>query len=281
MSASARLSDDVGFVPELLHRWQTIRSTMQATLQRDTAYRINVVRALLLPIVIYLAMYFAYNAAGRTTAGGVNVPGFLLVGVIGMLTWQSSIWASGHSLENERWGGTIASLFLTPASRAGIIAGYGLAGLILLLPAIAVVGLLALVTGAEFDVQAPAAVALGGLALIVASVTTGFAFAGLFLLTRRANLMANVVQHPAMLLCGFFVPRDELPSWLLPFSNALAVSHALDAFRAATLSGASVADVGGSAAAAAGLGLLYVVVGSVALQRIEHATKRNGQLELF
>ena len=126
-----------------------------------------------------------------------------------------------------------------------------------------------------------AAVVLGLLALVLASVMTGFAFASLFMLTRRANLMANVIQHPAMLLCGFFIPRTDLPGWLMPLSNALPVSHALDAFRSATLEGAALGDVVQPAGLALLVGLAYLAIGTYGLRRIEHAAKRSGQLDLF
>lgn len=272
---------EAAFVSPVTHAWRTVAATTLMTVKRDSAYLINVVRAPLLPAVLFLAMFFAYDAAGRETAGGANVAGFLLVGIFGLLTWQASIWSSGHSLETERWEGTIASLFHTPASRAGVIAGYGLGGMLFLLPSAAVVGVLALMSGAAFAVTSAGAVGLGIAALLVASVATGFAFASLFLLTRRANLMANVVQHPAMLLCGFFVPRSDLPDWLMPFSNALPVSHALDAFRRATLEGADAGAIASPLAWALAVTLAYAMVGALGLRRIEHASKRSGQLDLY
>jgi ABC-2 type transport system permease protein len=272
---------EVAFVSRPIERWRVVRATTGATIKRNSAYLINVIRQPLLPLVMYLTMSVAYSAAGRDTAGGANVQAFLLVGIIGLLSWQVSIWSSGHSLEEERWEGTIASLFLTPASRAGVIAGYGLGGLVMALPSVLVVGILALVTGAEFNVGSLAAAALGALALGMASVATGFAMASLFLLSRRGNLMANVIQQPAMLLCGFFVPRDELPSWLMPLSNAIPVSHALDAFRAAMLDGATVRDLAEPAGLALLVSLVYVGIGTFGLRRLEYAAKRSGQLELF
>lgn len=278
---SAIVARRVTLVSEPAHVRQTVRMTMLATIKRDTAYLINIVRAPLLPAVLFLAMYFAYDAAGRETVDGLNVAGFLLVGLIGQLSWSASVWSSGQSLEAERWEGTIASLFLTPASRAGVIAGYGLGGLVTSLPAVVVVAILALVTGATFAVESIAAVVLGVLALVGASMATGYAMATLFMLTRRANLAANVVQQPAMLLCGFFVPRSELPDWLLPISNAIPVSHALDAFRAAMLSGASVGAIARPLALTLIVSLVYVGIGTLGLRRVEYAAKRSGGLELF
>ena len=71
-------------------------------------------------------------------------------------------------------------------------------------------------SGARFAISDPLAVLAAGVTMVVASLAVGFTLAGAFVLTRRANLLANVIQHPVYLLGGFVVPRDALPDWLRP-----------------------------------------------------------------
>lgn len=177
--------------------------------------------------------------------GGANAAGFLLVGMVGLLAWSSSIWSSGYAIEHERHEGTVGALFLSPASRAAIVVGYGLGSFVWELPSLLVVGLIALLSGARFDVSDPfaALAALGS--VYVASLCVGFAFAGLFVLSRRGNLLANFLQMPIYLLAGFVVPRDRLPGWLEQLSDAVPASHATDALRASTLAGASFGQIAG------------------------------------
>jgi ABC-2 type transport system permease protein len=201
--------------------------------------------------------------------------------MVGLITWSSSIWASGYAIENERAGGTAAALFLSPASRIAVIAGYGLGSFVWLLPSLGVVLLLALATGARFQIAEPAAVLAALLAVAGASLATGFAFAGLFILSRRANLLANFFQAPIYLLAGFVVPRASLPDWLQPLAALVPAGHAVDALRAATLRGASLADIATPLLLTVAVAAAYALAGVISLRRVEHAAKRSGHLDLY
>lgn len=125
------------------------------------------------------------------------------------------------------------------------------------------------------------AVILAALMLLVAALAMGFLLASFFVLTRRANLMANVIQHPLYLLGGFMIPRDELPGWLHAISQALPIAHATDAFRASMLASASVGDIAGALLASLATSAGFMLIGLLGLRRVEHAAKRAGQLDLF
>jgi ABC-2 type transport system permease protein len=229
--------------------------------------------------MLYATLQVAYAASGRAEVAGANVAGFLLVGIVGLLVWGATLWSGGYAIEWERSTGTIAALLLSPASRVAVVLGYGVGGLVWLLPGFAVVALLGLATGARFHVSDPLAPLAATAALAAGSLATGFALAGLFILSRRANLLANFLQTPIYLLAGFIVPREELPGWLRPVSDGVPVSHAVDALRASALRGAGVGEIGGEI----GLALLtaagFALVGVVGLRRVEHVAKRGGQLE--
>jgi len=260
---------------------QVVRSTSVTSFKRMTAYLINVIRIPMFPAGMFITSYVAWDVAGVNTIDGVNVSGFLLAGIIGLICWSSSVWWSGSAIENERYEGTIAALFLTPASRVAVVIGHGLGGLLYMIPSFAIVAMLGLLTGARFNVASVAAVAASGLALIGASLAMGFLLASFFILTRRANLMANIIQHPLYLIGGFMVPRDQLPSVLYWCSEAMPIAHAVDAFRASMLSSASLADVGNSLLATLLTSGAFVLIGILGIRRVEHVAKRSGQLDLF
>jgi ABC-2 type transport system permease protein len=263
------------------HFQQTVRATARSTFMRSIAYLINVIRIPLAPFVLYAVAYLAYQAAGRQTADGVAISGFLLIGMFGQVMVTSAVWETGSSIETERWEGTIAALFLSPASRIAVIAGYGLGGLLFLVPSLLVVALLGVVTGATLDVASPLAATLSALLLLLSALALGFLLAAFFILSRRANLMANVIQHPLYLLGGFIVPRGEFPGWLHTLSQGLPIAHAVDAFRLSTLRGGSVSDVAPALFASAIASAACLSVGILGIRRVEHAAKRSGQLDLY
>lgn len=263
------------------HYWQTLLWTAIVFVRRSNAYLIDVIRWPLYPLAIYATWRVGYAVAGRGEVGGVDAAGFLLIGMFGMITWTATVWGGGYALEYERYDGTIGALFLSPASRAAVIIGYGIGGLIWILPALIVVALLGVVVGARLTIADPLAALLAACALVAATLGTGFVLASLFILSRRANLMANVIQAPLQLLGGFIVPRESLPAWARLLSDALPVGHAVDALRASTLTGARLADVWWQLVLAFTLAVLYTALGLLSLWRVEDAAKRTGQLDLY
>lgn len=275
------LAGEVAFVGPLAHLAAVVLVTARAYVKRSNAYLIDVIRWPLFPLIFFATMRLAYGAAGRETVAGVDVAAFLLVGMFAFILWNGTIWSSGYAVEYERGEGTIAALFLSPASRVATIAGYGLGGFVWMLPAFVTVAILGLATGARFQVADPLAVAAAVLALLAGSLATGFAFAGLFILSRRANLLANFLQRPGELLSGALFPRASLPDPLYALSNCLPVSHALDALRAGALGAATLREVLPALALALAVSALYALVGLLSLRKVEHAAKRSGQLDLY
>lgn len=269
------------FIGPLAHPGAVVLATARSYLRRTNAYLIDVVRWPLGTLIMFATWRLTYAVAGRESVGGADAAGFLLVGTFGLITWTATIWSSGYAIEYERAEGTIGALFLSPASRVAAIVGYGLGGFVWLLPALALVAALGVATGARLHVADPLALAAAGLVLPVTSLATGFALAGLFILSRRANLLANFLQLPGSLLAGFLVPRDSLPGWLRPLSDALPAAHAVDALRASALGAATLAETRGPLLAALALSGLYTTIGFLALRRVEDAAKRSGQLDLY
>lgn len=197
------------------------------------------------------------------------------------MTWSSTIWSSGYAVEHERHEGTIAALFLSPASRVAVVAGYGLGAFVLSLPSLAVLALLGLATGARLEIGDPLAAPAALATLYLGSLCTGLAFSGLFVFSRRGNLLANFLQLPVWLLAGFLVPRASLPGWLRPLSNAVPASHAVDALRASSLNGARLCDIAGELALAVATSAAFALIGFLSLRRVEHVAKRAGTLDFY
>lgn len=277
VALDSRVSLDTGW----RHVQQTVLSTARSSFLRSTAYLINIVRIPLTPLVLYAVAYLSYQAAGRQTVNSVDVAGFLLIGIFGQVMVMSAVWETGSTIEKERYEGTIAALFLSPANRLAVIAGHGLGGLVFLFPSLAVVALLGFAIDVDLNIGSPIAAAAAGFMLLMAALALGFLLAAFFVLTRRANLMANVIQHPLALLGGFIAPRDEFPGWLHALSQGVPLAHAVDAFRISTLSGGSLADIAPALLGCAVTSAACVLLGVLGIRRVEHAAKRSGQLDLY
>lgn len=273
--------DEAIYLNPAAHAWSVSLATARAFILRLSAYTIQIVRWPLGPIFIFAVWRVMYAASGRSGVDGATLSGFLVTGVFGSILLSSSIWTSGYAIEWERDEGTSGSLFLSPASRSAVIAGYGLGSFLWFLPSFVAVALLGLVTGARLVVSNPWVALLGGLSLAVSSLAMGFAFASLFILSRRGNLIANVMQPPLLLLAGFVVPIPSLPFWVQWVSNAIPITHALQAFRLAVLTGAGWSPVRDDLLLSFGVSLVYIVAGIVSLARMEYVARGLGQLDLY
>lgn len=269
------------FLGPRAHLWAVTLATAEAYLKRVSAYLIELIRWPLGPLFTFATWRVTYEISGRSQVDGATASGFLLIGIFGLITWTSTVWASGYAIMFERHEGTSGALFLSPASRAAVVAGYGLGSFLWFLPSVAAVTLLGVITGARLHVADPLALLASAAALLASSLAVGFALAGLFVLSRRGNLVANVVQQPIYLLAGFVLPLAALPGPLRLLSDALPASHAVAALRASALAGAGLRATGNEVVLALGISVAYWLAGLFFLRKVERLAKRTGQLDLY
>ncbi|MCA1981585.1 ABC transporter permease [Nocardioides nematodiphilus] len=166
----------------------------------------------------------------------------------------------------ERASGTLERLLAMPLGKLDFLLGYGLAfGLLAAVQSGAAVGVSVGLLGME--VHGSVGVLL---VVAVADAVLGTAL-GLFV-SAFANTEFQAVQFmpalvvPQILLCGLFVPRDQLPGVLHAISEVLPLSYAVDAMQHLTV---------GSADSAVAQDLLVVLGYAVALLILGAATLRR------
>jgi ABC-2 type transport system permease protein len=269
------------FLSPIAHRWAVLLGTARAYFVILNSYAIQRVRNPLTLTLNFATWRIAYGLTGHTHVAGATVSGFLLIGSFGNIIWFSTLWSSGFAIERARHEGTSAALFLSPASRPMVIVGYGLGALMMAIPAFVVVSIVAALSGAHFHLVDPLAAFLAFVGLVAGTLACGFALAGIFILSRRGNIIATLLQMPIYFLAGFVVPISRLPAWVQPFSNALPVTHAAVALRQTALLGYTTAQAGPQILACFGVAAVYCIIGYFSLRRVEHVAKYTGQLDLY
>ncbi|GAA4722483.1 ABC transporter permease [Nocardioides endophyticus] len=166
----------------------------------------------------------------------------------------------------ERSGGTLERLLAMPMGKLDFLLGYALAfGAVAAVQAALAVGLSVGFLG--LDVQGPV-----WLLLVVAVVDAVLGTAlGLFV-SAFAQTEFQAVQFmpavviPQILLCGLFVPRDQLPQALEWISNVLPLSYAVDAMQTLTETTAT-GDVWRDLAVVAAYAVGGLALGAATLRR--------------
>jgi ABC-2 type transport system permease protein len=166
----------------------------------------------------------------------------------------------------ERSSGTLERLLAMPMGKLDFLLGYAIAfGAVAAVQAVLAVGLSVGLLG--LDVQGPV-----WLLLVVAVVDAVLGTAlGLFV-SAFARTEFQAVQFmpllviPQILLCGLFVPREQLPQALEWISNLLPLSYAVDAMQTLTETTAT-ADVWRDLAVVAGYAVGGLALGAATLRR--------------
>jgi ABC-2 type transport system permease protein len=166
----------------------------------------------------------------------------------------------------ERSSGTLERLLAMPMGKLDFLVGYGLAfGVVAAIQSALAVGISVGLLG--LDVAGPV-----WLLLVVAVVDAVLGTAlGLFV-SAFAQTEFQAVQFmpavviPQILLCGLFIPRDQLPDVLSAISDVLPLSYAVDAMQTLTTT-PETADVWGDLAVVAAFAVAGLALGAATLRR--------------
>ena len=182
----------------------------------------TVAMILVVPVVLISLLYFMFSQQ----PGAFGPAALVLLAVFPFILM---FLVTSVAMLRERTSGTLERLSTTPASGADLLFGYGVAfGVTATAQAVLATGCAYWLLGLE---------TAGSAALVVlVSVLTALLGVGLGLLCSafartefQAVQLLPVVVIPQLLLCGLFVPRASLPSWLEVVSDVLPVSYAVEA----------------------------------------------------
>ena len=141
-------------------------------------------------------------------------------GIMGM--WGSTLLGAGYSVVIERYFGTLQYLFASPSSLEEIIAGKALTSAFMGLWNLVFVFIIAFIFF-RVDIKiAHPFVFIGTLILCVFSFSAlGILLSTLFVLSRSAAAVGNILEFTAFVVCGIMYPLSFLPVWIRPFSYVL------------------------------------------------------------
>ena len=166
----------------------------------------------------------------------------------------------------ERSSGTLERLLSMPMGKLDFLLGYALAfGLVAAVQSALAVGISVGLLG--LDVVGPVwLLTLVAVADAVLGTALGLLVSAFAQTEFQAVQFMPLVVIPQILLCGLFIPRDELPAALEAVSNVLPLSYAVDAMQQLTRT-AETGEVWQDLAVVAGFALAGLALGAATLRR--------------
>ena len=182
-------------------------------------------RSVALIIVVPSILLWLFREVLAHTPGAFDRVGPLMLGVFPFVIM---FLVTSVTMVRERTSGTLERILTTPLRRGELVVGYALAlGLAALVQALTSAAVAIWLLGLAVD----SPVATIGLAVLVAVLGTVLGlFTSAFAATEfQAVQFMPLVVIPQILLCGIITPRETMARGLEVFSEALPLSHAVDA----------------------------------------------------
>jgi ABC-2 type transport system permease protein len=166
----------------------------------------------------------------------------------------------------ERSSGTLERLLSMPMGKLDFLLGYALAfGLVAAVQSALAVGISVGLLG--LDVVGPVwLLTLVAVADAVLGTALGLLVSAFAQTEFQAVQFMPLIVIPQILLCGLFIPREQLPPALEAVSNVLPLSYAVDAMQQLTRT-AETGEVWQDLAVVAGFALAGLALGAATLRR--------------
>ena len=215
---------------------------------------------LVVPTGLLVLLYFLFEGQPHTFQR-IGAP------LCGLFPFIVMFLVTSIAMLRERTTGTLERLMTLPLAKVDILLGYGIAfGLLAALQALIV----CTVGFAILGLHAAHGAWLVGL-LAIANALLGMAlglFASAFARTEfQAVQFMPALIFPQLLLCGLFVPRDQMASWLHVVSWLMPLTYAYEALARATAPAPLGAAMAAEVLAVAGFTVAALGLGALTLRR--------------
>lgn len=245
----------------------TVTSPMSATITLATTRRVlaqlrhdprSVAILVLVPAVLVILLRYMFNSEAMFSAVAPTLLGVFPLVLMFIITSVTML--------RERTSGTLERLMTTPMRKLDLLVGYALAFAVFALLQVLVVVAVSVLLGMDLVGSVWALLLVTTLAALL-GMALGLLASAFARTEFQAIQLMPVVLFPQLLLCGLFVPRDQMATLLQWVSNVLPMSYAVDGMnevlRHTEVTGDYLRDV----AVVAGSALLVLGLGAATLRR--------------
>lgn len=237
-----------------------LASTTRRVLRQLRHDRRTVALVVGVPIVLLTLLYFMFEQ---------QEPMFQRVALtmLGIFPFILMFLLTSIAMLRERTSGTLERLFTTPVGKLDLLFAYGLAfGLVAALQAVLAAAvaywLLGLQTAGSAGLVVLIAVANAVLGVALGLLCSAFARTEF-----QAVQFMPVVAIPQLLLCGLFVPREQMAGWLEGVSNVMPLSYSVAALQEVGTTATPTGQMWRDLLIVVGVIILALALGATTLRR--------------
>jgi ABC-2 type transport system permease protein len=262
----------------------------EAIKQHKSVYHSNLMyfSMLIWPVLNLLTSYYSYkpfegSAASELVAkwvGGDMIFAFILFGYISFMFFKCFV-QSAWRFSFERTSGTLELIYLTPASRLGVMLGNALASLFESTWMFLVFCIGALVLFTNLKVSGVVMPIIAVLVLVIPSICWGIFMNSLFLFSRDTGIFFTVFQSPMELFGGAKVPYPSFPVWAKLIGGIFPLTWSANIVREIFMHGARISDIKIELLILGGICIGLFLLTLLLLKKSEAYARRTGNMALF
>jgi ABC-2 type transport system permease protein len=201
---------------------QILKGTAVRILSQLRHDRRTIALVLGVPLLLITLVYYMFDTDER-------VFDRIALTMLGVFPFTIMFIITSVAMLRERTSGTLERLFTTPVGKLDLLFGYGIAfGLAAATQAAVASAVAYLVFGLD-TAGSVWLVILIAVSNAVLGVALGLLCSAFARTEFQAVQFTPVVVVPQLLLCGLFVPREAMASWLRVVSDVLPLSYAVEA----------------------------------------------------
>lgn len=222
--------------------------------------RRTVALLIVVPALLLALLYFMYEDSAQTFDRVALI-------MLGIFPFVIMFLVTSIAMLRERTSGTLERLLTTPLGKVDLLFGYGAAFSL----AAAVQG--AVATGVAYwllgldTLGSPALVVLIAVVNAVLGVALGLLCSAFARTEFQAVQFLPVVVVPQILLCGLFVPREQMAGWLQAIADVLPLTYAVDALIEVGSSAEPTATMWRDLIIVAGAAIVALILAAATLRR--------------
>jgi ABC-2 type transport system permease protein len=231
-------------------------------------------------VITPLFQILFFTLLGMYATGPENAH-FYVIGNAVQVAALSGIFGVTLSIGGDRWEGTLAYLFGTPANRLTLFVGRAFMHVIDGMFGV-VIGLTwgTLLLNLDLSKTDPVALALTIFITTLSTSGMGLLLGCMSLITRNVMFINNTVYFLLLVFAGVNIPISSLPQWMQPLSYALPMTRGIAAARE-IIAGESLKSVAPLLSGEFLVGLIYISTGYLLFRWFEFQAKRRGTLEVM
>lgn len=237
------------------------------------------------PLLNFIATYYSFKPfkienSNIAYLNEENMVIFILLGYMTMSLFRSLV-QSAWNFSFERISGTLELIYLSPASRQGVILGNALSSLFESIVCMMSFSIGVLIFKREVLNINYLALIIVFIITVIMAILWGMLLNSLFLFSRDSSFLFTILEENMEIFSGVKVPTTLFPLWAKGISLIFPLTYAIEAVRRVILNGSTIYAIKGFIFIGLFIIVILYLLSVLIIQIVEKHSRKTGNFTYF